>query len=214
MERLLNAPAHLAALGVERVHVGNVSRPIVPCAQLDLMLRKMLPRYRHLDVVLIAVGGSDVISWVERGAPRELPPPDFSLDRLFERHPEGPWGWMPRKTALWRIASHLNRRVRRPVIRRPDSAGWLRRVRKMRAQAPHRIDEVPDATAMLDRFATHLAAMVRTASTKAARVIIVRQPWFGPQPTPEEEGMMWNFGLGRPYREQVTSTSPPASSTP
>lgn len=203
-ERLLNTPANLAALGVERVHVGNVSRPIVPCAQLDFMLKKMLPRYRHLDVVLIMVGGSDVVSWLERGAPRELPPPDFSLDRLFERHPEGPWGWTPRRMALWRIASHLNRRIRRPVLRRPDPAGWLRRVRKMRADTPHRIDEVPDATAMLERFSTHLAAMIRTARTKAARVIVVRQPWFGPSPTPEEEAMMWNFGLGRPYREQVT----------
>ena len=29
---------------------------------------------------------------------------------------------------------------------------WLFRVRKMRAEAPHRIDEVPDPTPMLDHF--------------------------------------------------------------
>jgi lysophospholipase L1-like esterase len=205
VERILNAPEHLAALGVERAHVGNVSRAIVPCAQLVFMLSKILPRYRRLDVALIMVGGSDVVSWMERGTPREIAPAHFSLDRMFEQHPEGPWGWKLRQTALWRIASQLNRRLRRPVVPEPDSSGWLRKVRKMRADAPHRIDEVPDATPMLDHFATHLAALIRVARTKAARVIVVRQPWFGPTPTPEEEALMWNFAVGRPYREEVTT---------
>jgi hypothetical protein len=36
-------------------------------------------------------------------------------------------------------------------------------------------------------------------------VVLVRQPWFGKTPTPDEEAMFWNFGLGRPYKEKVST---------
>jgi pimeloyl-ACP methyl ester carboxylesterase len=58
---------------------------------------------------------------------------------------------------------------------------------------------------MLDHFERHLRALVETARAKARRVVLVRQPWFGPSPTPEEEATFWNFGLGRPYKEKVST---------
>jgi hypothetical protein len=74
----------------------------------------------------------------------------------------------------------------------------------MRARATSRIDDIPDATPMLDHFGRHLARLLETATRHAQRVVLVRQPWLGGDILPEEEAMMWNFGLGRPYREEVT----------
>jgi lysophospholipase L1-like esterase len=204
-QRLLNEPPSCAALGARRVHVGNVARAILPVEQIDRMLRKILPRYRSLDAILLMVGGADVISWVERGALPVVPTTSFTVDRIFEQHPEVRFGWRPRQTAYWRLLSALNRRLRRPLMINPEGLAWLEEVRKMRAEAPVRVDEVPDATGMLDHFERHLRALVETARGKARRVVLVRQPWFGPDPTPEEEAMFWNFGLGRPYKEKVST---------
>lgn len=202
-QRILSGPEQLAALGVSRVHIGNVSRAILPCDQIAFMLSKILPRYPRLDALLVMVGGADVVTWIERGMPATVPPGRIVLDKIFEYHPEGPWGWTPRRTALWRIAGQLNRQLRRPIVFHANGGRWMRRVRKMRADAPHRIDEVPDASGMLDHFERNLGALIAAARVKVDRVILVRQPWFGPNPTPEEERLFWNFGLGRPYREEV-----------
>ena len=204
VQRVLNEPAHLAALGAPQVHVGNVSRAIVPVEQMSFMLRKILPRYRELDALLLMVGAADVVSWVERGAPPAVPAAEYGPDRLFEHHPEIRWGWRPRQTALWRTLAELNRRFRRPVVVNPASTSWIHDVRRKRAETPGRIDEMPDAAPMLDHFEEHLRALLETARAHARRVILVRQPWFGPNPTPEEEAMFWNYGLGRPYKEKVS----------
>jgi lysophospholipase L1-like esterase len=205
VERILNEPAHRRALGASRVHVGNAARAIVPCAEIHAMLRRMLPRYRKLDLVLVMVGASDVVSWMERGAPASLPEETRDPSKLFEVHPEGPWGWAPKQTALWRLARGVQRRLLRPVEAREGGGDWLRRARRMRAEAPHILDEEPDTRAMLDHFARHLDGLLRTAAAKAGRVILVRQPWLGAALGPEEERLLWNFGLGRPYREEVST---------
>ncbi len=204
-QRELSRPENLRALGARRAHIGSVARAIVPCEHIELMLRKMLPRYPHLDVVIIMVGASDVVSWMEQGMPRTIPEGHLDASKVFEQHPEIPWGWTPRETALWRLAVILRRRLRHPVRIRADSGGWLHRVRKMRAAAPTHIDEVPDGTPMFEHFERHLAALIRTAQTGSRRVLVVRQPWMGAHPTPAEQALLWNFGLGRPYREEVTA---------
>ncbi|MFT3768566.1 MAG: hypothetical protein QM820_24230 [Minicystis sp.] len=205
VERVLSEPHHLRALGVDRVHVGNVSRAIVPCAQIDVALQKILPRYRRLDLVLVMVGASDMVSWMEQRMPKTLGDREVDPAKLFEQHPEGPWGFTPGKSALRRLAGSLYRRVRRPVVEIQNGGDWLHRTRKMRAEAQRIIDEVPDATPMLDHFEHHLAALLRTAQAGAERVILVRQPWLGGDLGPAEQALMWNFGLGRPYREKVTT---------
>ena len=215
VQRVLNEPEPLASLAAHsakqggsrcvRVHVGNISRAIVPVEQLHFMLRKVLPRYPRLDLLLIMVGGADVASWVERSLPRTLPRGEVALDKLFERHPRTAFGLRPTRTALWRLLSQTNRRLRRPVVLERDACGWLRDVRRMRAQAPGRVDEIPDPSPMLAHFEEHLRALLETARQGTARVVLVRQPWFGKTPTPDEEAMFWNFGLGRPYKEKVST---------
>lgn len=201
VERVLSQPSNARALDVARVHVGSVARAILPCAHVDALLGKLLPRYPRLDLVLVMVGAADVVSWIERGLPRVLAERAIDLSKLFEEQPEGPWGAAPKSTALWRICSGLQRQIVKPVIEKPGG-DWLPRVRAMRARAEVMIDDVPDATPMLANFEEHLGALLETARGGATRVIVVRQPWWA-QPPPEAQGMLWNFGLGRPYREEV-----------
>jgi lysophospholipase L1-like esterase len=75
----------------------------------------------------------------------------------------------------------------------------------MRAAAKEILDEVPDTTPLLEYFQTFFRKMVQRAAGRAQRVIVVRQPWFDKEHTPEEKAVLWNFGVGRPYVEEVTT---------
>jgi hypothetical protein len=204
-QRLLEGHEHIEALGVRRVHVGNASRPILRCDDLAFLLAKILPRYTRVDVIALMAGAADVLYWVERGMPPELPIVPVDLDKIFEQHPEGPWGWQPSETALSGLARRLYRRAFRPVRRVDDCAGWMRKLRLMRAAAPHRLDIVPDPAPMLEHFEKGLRSLIAVARRCTERIVMVRQPWFGPNPSPDEESMFWNFGMGRPYRELVST---------
>ncbi|MGH7437654.1 MAG: hypothetical protein ACRENE_18405 [Polyangiaceae bacterium] len=203
-QRLLGTAEHLVSLGVRRVHVGNTSRSILRCEDLAVLLAKILPRYAQLDMIVLMVGGADVVSWVESGMPPALTASPPNLDKIFEEHPEGPWGWRPSETALWYLARGLRRRTLRPVSR-GRSADWLPRLRRLRAETPARLDAVPDPAPMLDGVEKGLGRLLSVARTRTERIVLVRQPWFGPTPTKEEEALFWNFGLGRPYKEPVSS---------
>ncbi len=202
-ERILGQPEHLRALGVDRVHVGNIARAILPCHELHQLLARILPRYERLDTILIMVGASDVVAWLEAKMPATLPEGEVPAGAIFEQHPEGPFGFAPQKSALWQIASTQRRRFLRPLTITPGCGDWLHRVRKMRAEAATLIDESADPTPMLDRFEKWLRAIVTLSATKAKRVVLVRQPWLGDTGSPVLEKMLWNFGLGRPYKEHV-----------
>src|SRR5439155_13642490 len=60
LERLLNAPESLHALGARQVHAGNIGRSGVGSAELDLILECVLAQYRRLDAIRLMVGASDV----------------------------------------------------------------------------------------------------------------------------------------------------------
>ncbi len=62
LEQLLNAPERLHTLGARRVHVGNIGHSGVGSADLDLILERVLPQYRHLDGINRASG----LSWSSR----------------------------------------------------------------------------------------------------------------------------------------------------
>jgi hypothetical protein len=203
VERILSRPEHLRELGVDRVHVGNIARAILPSHELYQLLSRILPRYERLDTILIMVGASDVVSWLEEKMPSKLQEGAVPAQRIFEQHPEGPFGISPRRTALWQIATTQYRRIFRPLTITPNSGEWLHRVRAMRAHASRLIDEPADPTPMLDHFEKWLTAIVELCAGKAKRVVIVRQPWLGDTGLPELEKNFWNFGLGRPYKEDV-----------
>jgi lysophospholipase L1-like esterase len=202
-ERILGQPEHLRALGVDRIHIGNIARAISPCHELHQMLTRVLPRYERLDAILIMVGASDVVSWLGDKmpvTPREGAVPAGSI---FEQHPDGPWSFSPRRTALWQLIATQRRRLLRPLTVTPNGGDWLHGVRAMRRNAEKLIDETADPTPMLDRFEKWLRALVALCADRAKRVIIVRQPWLGDSESSEVESMIWNFGLGRPYKEEV-----------
>ena len=203
VERILGQPEHLQRLGVDRIHVGNIGRAILPCRELHQLLTRILPRYQRLDAILIMVGASDVVSWLGEHMPTTLHDAEVPADSIFEQHPEGPWGFSPKQTALWQLGATQHRRVFRPLTVMPNSGDWLHRVRAMRARAERKIDEPADPTPMLDHFEVWLRAIVAHCASKARRVVIVRQPWLGDTGSPELEKLLWNFGLGRPYKEEV-----------
>src|SRR6266540_1673602 len=94
LQRVLQTPKHLRNLGAAHVHVGNISRSGVGSEALDLIFERVLPRYPRLDAVVILVGASDILRWLEQGAP-PFPPSRSPTAEVFKCHPEGPFGWRP-----------------------------------------------------------------------------------------------------------------------
>lgn len=203
VERALNEPEALAALGAPRVHVGNISRAIVPCSGLCTILERSLPRYPKLDLILIMTAASDLVKWLEQKMPPVMPPAHLSLDALFEQHPEHRWGLSPKRSASWALLSRARRRLLAPVARTRGDGAWMHRVRQMRARAERLIERVDDPSPPIETFNTHFRRLISIAKSKAPRVLVVRQPWFDKDHTPEESAMFWNFGVGRPYKEEV-----------
>jgi hypothetical protein len=205
IQRALSRADNLRALGVARVHVGNVSRSLVACRHVHSMLERILPRYSRLDAIVFMVGASDVVHWLERRTPPVIEDEVIPPSQLFGKHPEGPFGWGPRTLALRRIASYWNKRLRRPIEVRDRVGKRLALARAMRARANEIVDDVPDPEPMLEHFGAEFRRLVELAKRHAKRVIVVRQPWFDKAFTPDEEKRLWNFGAGRPYAEEVTT---------
>ncbi len=202
VQRVLTPQA--SRLGARRVHVGNIARSLVACELVELMLRRVLPRYGRLDAVVLMVGGSDVLAWLEKHAPALAEDLEPRAGDVFDEHPEPPFGWTPRTMALRRLVAFWHRRLLRPVDRRTGAGRRLIGIRAMRARGKT-LDAVPDPASMLARFERWLRCAIETARSKAPRVLVVRQPWLRKEFTPEEELRLWNFGVGRPYSEEVTT---------
>jgi hypothetical protein len=205
IERCLNGPASLARLDVSRAHVGNIARSLVACEHIDLIFQRVLPRYERLDAIVLMVGGSDVVHWLEKGTPARIDRDEIPLESIFSQHPEGPFGWTPRKMALRRVAAAWRRRVLEPIVRRENAGRRIARARQSRARAREILHEVPDPGPMLDRFERSLRAILGRARERAKRVILARQPWLEKAFTSEEEGHLWMFGAGRIHTETVTA---------
>jgi lysophospholipase L1-like esterase len=200
-ERLEQDPARL---GAPAVHLGNISRSLVPCEAIDLILRKVLPRYPRLDMVALMIGASDVVAWLERGCPEELTEGEYTAARVFAEHPEGAYSWTPKGLALRQLAAGLHRRFSGSVDRRDAVGGMIAKNRAMRARGTI-TDEIADPSAMVAGFEKWLRQVVETARTKASRVLVIRQPWLRREFTPEQDARLWNFGAGKPYAEEVTT---------
>lgn len=199
--RLMQNPE---ALGAKSVHLGNVSRSLVPCEAIESILQKILPRYPRLDLVLLMVGASDVVAWLERGTPAEVTEGEYTARRVFAEHPEGPFSWTPRGLALRQIVSGWQRRFTGAEGRKDGVGGTIAKNRAMRARGTV-TDEITDPTAMVAGFERWLERLIETARSKASRVIVVRQPWLRREFTPEDNARLWNFGAGKPYAEEVTT---------
>jgi len=204
IEQLLNAPNNLRALGARRAHVGNIGRSGVGSADLDLILERVLPQYRHLDALLIMVGASDVYHWLEEGAPATHPPTPVPELALFACHPREPFGGTPGEWAAFEVARRLRRAWLRPIEVREAVGAWVPAARRMRAQAKELRTSVPDPSVILDRFEHHFRRLVGRAMTHADRVLVLRQPWFEKDYTQEELARFWHGGIGKPWKETIS----------
>jgi len=203
LQSLLRERAALAQLGARSVHVGNIARSLVPCETILTMLQRVLPRYESLDLVLLMVGASDAVTWMEQRCPVPLSEARFGLDYMFDEHCERRFGWKPTDWALRQLISRLTRRARAPRIRE-RSGSKLVELRERRRNAARWIDSTPDPEPMLARFEANLSAMIELCRKRGARVIVVRQPWFDTELGAAEEAVMWNFCIGRPYVEKTS----------
>ena len=197
--------AQSGRLGARKVHVGNISRSLVACEYIELMLRRVLPRYRRrLDLVILMVGASDVVAWLEKKTPPAMEEGRLSTDYVFDEHPEGPFGWTRSTLALRQVLSRAHKRMTRPVGVRDGAGRTIGRNRAMRARAGDLVDVIPDPAPMVEYFEKYFRRIVETARETGARVLVVRQPWLSKEFTEEENGRLWNFGAGRPYEEEVS----------
>ena len=205
LQRLLAAPEHRRALGAAHVHVGSIARSGVGAEALERLLARVLPRYKRLDAIVILVGASDVLRWIEEGAP-DAPSSPVPASELFRCHPDGPFGWRPQQLAITEIASRMRRRWMRPVQVHEHAGRWINKARAMRARAKVIRATMPDPAPMLAHFEVFFRRAIQRASAYADRVIVVRQSWFDKEVlTPEEAAHMWHGGVGQAWREEVTT---------
>lgn len=204
VQRALNQAQSLKTLGVDHVHVGNISRSLASASHLYRIFERVLPRYEQLDAIVLMVGASDVIRWLEHRAPAVIEDEPIPAAHVFAQHPEGPFGWRLKTLALWQIAKHWDKRLRRPIEVRERVGKRLAQCRAMRGRAKKILDVVPSPEPMLDHYEKHLRRLIQLARAHAQRVIVIRQPFFDKRFTPSEEKLMWSFGAGRPHAEEVT----------
>ncbi|HEX9394714.1 MAG TPA: hypothetical protein VF923_08685 [Gemmatimonadales bacterium] len=202
VERRLSTEADLRALGARAVHVGNIARSGIGSRQLDLILEHLLPQYGRLDVLVIMVGASDVLRWLEEGAPPSLAP-DPEVEDVFSSHPEQQFGWTPGRSAVLTLAGRLRRLWLRPREVREQAGSWLTTARQMRAQAREMRHVTPDPCVMLSAFAEHFRRLLRRAQGYTDRVLVVRQPWFDREPTAEEAAHFWHGGVGKAWKHTI-----------
>ena len=172
LQRTLGTTDNLRRLGATRVHVGGVGRSAVTARDVDLILQRVLPRYRHLDAVLVMIGAGDVVKWLADGAPTEAPAPPGAVGDLFAAHPEGPFEWHPARTAIAQLGTRWRHRWLRPVEVRHGVGRWIVEARAMRKAATEIRTSVGNPDVMLDDYARHLKAALQRAKARARRVLL------------------------------------------
>jgi lysophospholipase L1-like esterase len=202
MKRELSRPERLAALGVKRVHVGNIGKSLVATEFVDEILARILPRYPRLDCLVLMIGASNVVGWLMTKTPAVLregaaPPSD-----VFAVRADRPYAFHPAKLALREL---LARRLRRGKTAVRHGAGKkLLEIRAMRRRAPVTLDETPDPAVMLDHFERAYRALLRRAKAAGVRVVVAPQPWMDkPVYAAEEQAAFWHGSQGQPYLEDV-----------
>jgi len=204
LQRILSTPENLRALKASAVHVGNIGWSGVDSRALNVILERVLRRYRRLDMIVIMVGGNDISKFLAAGAPRSFAPHPISTSEYFSNHPEGPFTWAPRRLALTRLGKGLRQRWLRPVKSHFGSGKWIQRARAMRARATETRTVMPDPTPMLSRYEQELRELLARAKSRAHRVLVLRQPWFKKDHTPEDLAQIWHGAVGDPQHEEVS----------
>jgi lysophospholipase L1-like esterase len=203
LQRWLERPQNLARLGASKVHVGSIARSGVGSEALDLIFDRVLPRYPRLQLIIIMIGATDVMRWMEYDGASLLPP--VRTADVFRCHPEGPFGWKPQDTAMMEVLLRARRRWLRPIVLHERAGRWIGEARAMRARAAEIRRVMPDPTPMLDQFDCYFRRVLDRATARADRVLVVRQPWFNKEFTSEEAAHMWHGGAGQVWRQEVSA---------
>jgi lysophospholipase L1-like esterase len=204
LQHLLQSSTHLGGLRARNVHVGNIARSGAGSEALDLILERVLPRYPRLQMIIILVGASDVLRWLELGAPPAPPPPVQTPD-VFRCHPEMTFGWTPKQLAVVELFLRTRQRWLRPTSAHDHACKWIGKARAMRSRAKEIRTVLPDPAPMLAHFDEYLRKALQKARAHADRVLLVRQPWFHKRCTQEEAALMWHGAVGRAWRQEVTT---------
>jgi lysophospholipase L1-like esterase len=204
LERLLNSADSLQVLGARAVHVGNVGHGGIASRHLDVIFQHLLPQYRRLAAIVIMVGGNDVFQWLEDGAPPSLAASSVAVSDIFDCYPTQPFGWKPRQWGTFALARRLRRAWLRPLKVWEGAGAWMVAARRMRAEAKELRTSVPDPAPMLDCFEHHLRRLLQRARVQGDRVLLVRQPWFEKQYTPEEAARFWHGGMGKAWEDTIS----------
>jgi len=203
LQTLLQNRDSLNTLDASRVHVGSVAKSGVGSEGLNLIFENILGRYPRLDMIVILVGASDMLRWLEAGTPHT--PPPVKIAETFRSHPESTFRWKPKQLALVELLVRIRQRWFQRVEVQERACKWIGRARAMRSNAKEILTTVPDPSPMLHHFEMHLREAITKAKAHADRVLIVRQPWFDRPCTPEEAAQMWHGGAGQAWREEVTA---------
>lgn len=193
------------------VHVGNIGKSSVDSAALEMILTKVLPQEPRLDVLVIMVGASDILRWLEIDAPADRGALVLETDECFERRPDVAFGWTPKRLALatlYRWRREAQGKLRTNSGRRYGVA------RKMRAEAAVTRNEVPDTAHVTARFETNLRRTIQFAQRHVSHVVVARQPWFRKDAyLPDELALFWSGSVGDAYSTRCdTFYSPEALS--
>ena len=207
IERRLNEPESLARLGVRRVYVGNVARSLLTVEHIEQIFDRILDRYERIDAILLMVGASDLVHWLEKGTPERIDGYELPRESMFGQHPEGPFGWSPKSFASWRVVASLRRKLFHPVVTHENAGRRISRARQAKARVKSRVHEVADPAPMLERFERNLRSLVARAKSRAKTVVLVRQPWLERELTPEEERHLWMFGVGAGSTRNAAATA-------
>lgn len=189
----LRSGRRLKALGARRVHVGNIGRSMMTAEAVFTMLECTLPRYEKLDLLILMVGLSDVVDWLEKGAPATIPGGAVDLDGIFAVYPGAKFRWSIRGSAATRIGLQALRRFVGKTYYRKNAGSRYVELRRRRRQAARWIDNAPDPAPMLAHFEKYLCRIVSLAEAKGARVVFARQPWSHREPAAAKQRLMWNF---------------------
>jgi hypothetical protein len=184
--------------------VGSIARSGIGSEALDLIFARVLPRYARLSAIIVQVGASDVLRWLEEGAP-SAPAGPVCVGDVFRCHPEGRFGWTPRTLATVELASRLWRLRLRPLVVHRNAGRWYKKARAMRSRASDIRRDMPDPGPMLDHFEFHFRRLLQNAMMHADRVLVVHQPWLDKEFTRAEIARMWQGGVGQAWRQEVTT---------
>jgi len=199
--RLRKALPALPCFDGKKVHVGNIGKSLIDIKTLTMMVEKVSLNYDKIDVLVFQIGASDVVRWLENGAPANGKLGMKRIDDVFIFHPEIEFAFDSNNLGIRKL---LGRARVKKTQHYAKTGRRYKEMRKMRKEAKNTIEAVPDPDQFLKSVREALSDLLKVASAPGRMVIVARQPWFDKEEFSEEElSFFWHGGLGNTFREQV-----------